>query len=292
MTALLLIVGFFLFLHIYGKIGAISARVDFLERKVVEGRVPSAHTASPAPVDAVLRQGVSGELGGGAMQFNDEVTPRPAPRPAPHAPVDTESPSVPPKPEESSEERSARWLGWIGAIAVLGGVAFFLKYAFDNRWIEETGRVALGILAGLSMVGIGHYLRTKSEKYLRYSDVVIGGGIGVLYLSIYASFGFYHLVPQGTAFLLMALVTVFGLVLSITGNSRMLAILAIAGGFTSFDGRESPVHPLVLHASPRSRCSRGIVVQKMDHAQLSVIRGNTSSLLRLDGTALYKRATP
>ena len=41
-----------------------------------------------------------------------------------------------------------RLMLWVGAIVLVLGVAFFLKYAFDNEWITESMRVALGVLAG------------------------------------------------------------------------------------------------------------------------------------------------
>src|SRR5260221_6958944 len=34
------------------------------------------------------------------------------------------------------------WLNRIGIVAILIGVAYFLKYAFDNGWIGPGGRVA------------------------------------------------------------------------------------------------------------------------------------------------------
>ncbi|MFA7061274.1 MAG: hypothetical protein WC156_10695 [Pedobacter sp.] len=51
------------------------------------------------------------------------------------------------KPTDSSLENAigTRWIGRIGVLAILFGVAFFLKYSFDNKLIGETGRVVLGI---------------------------------------------------------------------------------------------------------------------------------------------------
>jgi len=48
----------------------------------------------------------------------------------------------PSKPADSSLENAigTRWIGRIGVLAILFGVAFFLKYSFDNKLIGETGR--------------------------------------------------------------------------------------------------------------------------------------------------------
>lgn len=38
-------------------------------------------------------------------------------------------------------------------LLIFAATVFFLKYAFDNRWIGELGRVILGVAAGLALVG-------------------------------------------------------------------------------------------------------------------------------------------
>ena len=40
------------------------------------------------------------------------------------------------------------WLNRIGIVAILIGVAYFLKYAFDSGWMVPGGRVAIGLIAG------------------------------------------------------------------------------------------------------------------------------------------------
>src|ERR1700691_6106300 len=44
------------------------------------------------------------------------------------------------------------WLNRIGIVAVLFGVSYFLKYAFENNWIGPAGRVAIGLLAGIGLI--------------------------------------------------------------------------------------------------------------------------------------------
>ena len=159
-----------------------------------------------------------------------DTTPSPAPSPAP-APAPLPSymeERTPPAPAESQEETSARWLGRIGAFALFIGVAFFFNYLFVHDIIPESVRVVMGIALGLLVIGIGHWLRAK---YLRYSDMLMASGIGILYLSLYASYGFYHLLQADVVFVLMGLVTFFGLILAVTGSSMGLAIFTTLGGF-------------------------------------------------------------
>src|SRR5579863_4877641 len=44
----------------------------------------------------------------------------------------------------------SHWLNRIGIAAVLIGISYFLKFAFDNNWIGASGRVGIGLLAGIA----------------------------------------------------------------------------------------------------------------------------------------------
>src|SRR3989338_1552490 len=92
----------------------------------------------------------------------------------------------------------------IGAIAVTFGLGFFLRYAFENNLITETMRVALGLMAGAALLIFGEITR---KRFPSYGQIVTGGGLGILYLSIFFSFDFYNLVSQPIAFLWMIMVT-------------------------------------------------------------------------------------
>ena len=93
-----------------------------------------------------------------------EASPRaqiPAPLPPPAEPKRS-GPDIPSRPAAISpashgspdlESRiGSHWLNRIGITAVLIGVSYFLKFAFDNNWIGPAGRVAIGLLAGLAIV--------------------------------------------------------------------------------------------------------------------------------------------
>lgn len=120
-------------------------------------------------------------------------------------------------------------LNRLGALALIFGVGFFLKYAFDNDWLNETARVILGGAAGLLLIGGGHRFHLRHMGV--FAQGLTGAGAAVLYLSIYAAYDFYQLIPQPIAFLLMALVTAAALVLSLRYDARAIALLGWAGGF-------------------------------------------------------------
>lgn len=210
-------------IYFNSRIAKAESRIDILEKKLAGKNVSSPIPSIPPQYDAMSTAEEQA-----LVKADTEALLRPAPAPAPLYRERTEGEASVPK--ESNEEEGARWLGRIGAVAVLLGVVFFLKYAFDSGLIGETGRVAIGILFGIIMVGVGQKLRSK---YLNYSDILIACGVGILYLSIYASYGFYHLVLPAVALLLMALITGFALFLAVIDGSMGLALFATLGGFAT-----------------------------------------------------------
>ena len=120
-------------------------------------------------------------------------------------------------------------LNRIGALALIIGIGFFLKYAFDKNWISEWVRVSIGFISGFALIAGGWHFNKKEFKI--FSQGLIGAGIAVLFLSVYASFNFYHLVPQIVAFIMMSAITAFTFWLGVRYNSIAVAILGWLGGF-------------------------------------------------------------
>jgi uncharacterized membrane protein len=144
------------------------------------------------------------------------------------------TPPEPPKPgffernpdlEKFIGENLANKIG-IGVLVL--GIGFFVKYAIDQDWINEIGRVAIGILCGGILLGIAHRLR---KTFAPFSSVLVGGGIAVLYLTITIAFREYQLFSQTAAFMIMVVITGFAVLFSIFYNRIELAIISIVGGF-------------------------------------------------------------
>jgi len=120
-------------------------------------------------------------------------------------------------------------LNWVGIIAVSLAVGFFLKYAFDNDWIGERGQVLLGAVAGTGILAAAEQLRARG--YRSYAYVLSGGGILILYLTVYAARVFYDLIGVLPAFLLMIAVTTTAVLLAARHNAYAIALLGLIGGF-------------------------------------------------------------
>ncbi|HEY8204832.1 MAG TPA: DUF2339 domain-containing protein [Pyrinomonadaceae bacterium] len=122
-----------------------------------------------------------------------------------------------------------RWLGWAAIALILFATAFFLKYAFDNRWIGELGRVAIGVAAGVTFTVLGY--RYHRRKWRVFSQILTGGGVVLLYLSVYASFAYYHFATQKTAFIFLALLIAEAAALALLYDAPAIAVMALVGGF-------------------------------------------------------------
>jgi uncharacterized membrane protein len=153
--------------------------------------------------------------------------PPPAPRVRPAAP--SIAPGAFAKRGDLEARIGGNWFNRIGIIAIFLGVTFFLKYAIDNEWIGPTGRVLIGVAIGLGFLALGERLR---KRYPSYAYGLTGGGIAILYASIwFASGNKYGLLSQTVAFGMMALVTATASLLSARYNALPIAVLGLIGGF-------------------------------------------------------------
>ncbi|PYY02403.1 MAG: hypothetical protein DMG64_11760 [Acidobacteria bacterium] len=153
------------------------------------------------------------------------------------------------------------WLNRIGIVAILVGVSYFIKYAFDNGWIGPAGRVALGLLAGIALILWSERFRSRGHAPFSYSLKAVG--IGTLYLSLWGAFQVYHLVPSAAAFVAMILVTASTVTLALTQDAEILAAFAMIGGFST---------PLLLSTGENHEVVLFSYVCLLDLAMLAVVR--------------------
>ena len=118
----------------------------------------------------------------------------------------------------------------VGVVLSLFGVAFLVREAIDRQLFDLPIEWRLaGVAAfGFGLLIVGWLLR---ERRRGYSLSVQGGGIAVLYLTAYAAFALYGLLPATAAFAALLVVTVAGGTLAVLQDSLALAVLGIVGGF-------------------------------------------------------------
>ncbi len=118
----------------------------------------------------------------------------------------------------------------IGIAILVLGIAFFVKYAIDQNWINEVARVGIGVLAGGIILGVAHKLRADFKAF---STVLVAGGITTFYFTIGLAFQEYQLFSQTVAFAIMLVITAFSVFISIGYDRQELAVLSIIGGFAT-----------------------------------------------------------
>ncbi|MDO8598301.1 MAG: DUF2339 domain-containing protein, partial [Sulfuricaulis sp.] len=115
-----------------------------------------------------------------------------------------------------------------GVIVLFFGVAFLLKYASEHIEIPIEARLIAVALCAVVMLAIGWRLRLSRPGY---GLIMQGGAIGVLYLTVFAAFRLYQLLPGGLVFALLAAMAVFSALLAVLQNAPSLAAMGISGGF-------------------------------------------------------------
>ena len=189
---------------------ALAARVESLERQLAELHAqPSARFRQSAPPPP--RSATSG---------NAENLP--APNVAKQVP----------KAKGSLENRiGSQLFSRIGIVALLVATTLFLKWAIDNHFIGPLGRILAGLVAGAAIVVWSERFRHKGFDAFSYSLKAVGSG--ALYLSLWAAFQLYHLLPAEAALGAMILVTAWNAYMAWSQNSQILAAYALAGGFAT-----------------------------------------------------------
>jgi uncharacterized membrane protein len=194
--------------QVAAELAALSARVEVLERELAQLR--------PQPV------------------LRSQPAPPPPPQPALVPGVDV-TPDIArhlPKSASSLEDRiGSQLFSRIGIVALLIAVTLFLKWAIDNHWIGPTGRILAGLVAGTAVVLWSERFRRKGFDAFSYALKAIGSG--ALYLSVWAAFQLYHLLPAEVALAAMVLVTAWNAFMAWSQNSQLLAVYALAGAFAT-----------------------------------------------------------
>jgi len=163
-----------------------------------------------------------------------EVTAAPVPVPvappsAPQVPAAKPKPFPPPQPAFDLEELlGGRVLGWIGGIAVVIAIVFFVVMAVRNGWIGEAARMELAFAASTALVAVGVWLYERRGQ-TQAALATVAAGLAALYASDAATTLHYHLLSPALGLVIAGAIGAVGLVLAVRWKSQEIAGIGIVG---------------------------------------------------------------
>lgn len=226
-----------------GWVKRLSDRVKTLEANAaaaeqVRDPAPALEPQVPEPVSVQAEQAGTPEPPTPDPSLDPPRPPReesaPAPRTAPRSDAGTTD-----RISSATNRITDAVTGWfttgnvpvrVGVVLSLLGLAFFIREAIDRQLFNLPIEFRLaGVAAfGLGLLAVGWRLRKRRRVYALSLQ---GGGVAVLYLTAYAAFALFDLLPAAAAFGFLLIFTVAGGTLAVLQDSRALAVLGIVGGF-------------------------------------------------------------
>ena len=172
--------------------------------------------------------------------FGPPLAPPLAP-PAPPEPRPVRAPQLPPPPRKRidvEELLTLKWGVWLGGAALLLAGVFLIRYAADEGLLGPATRCALAALLGGALIAAAEWLRGRGEPltHLPFPDqappALAAGGVAVLFGAAYGFGVYYAFVPMFAAFVMLAVASFFGLMLSLR-YGQLVAAIGIVGAFAT-----------------------------------------------------------
>lgn len=139
---------------------------------------------------------------------------------------------------ESHKNRTIDWnlekfigenlINKIGIVITIIGVAIGAKYTIDHQLISPLVRILSGYLMGALLFGFGLKLR---EKYNSFSAVLVSGAMAIMYFMTYFAYGFYEMISQLLAFMMMVAFTVVTVYAALIYNRQVIAHIGLVGAY-------------------------------------------------------------
>ena len=121
------------------------------------------------------------------------------------------------------------WAG-AGVLLLIVGFALFISYMARRGFFSLEMRIAVAALSGLAMVCSGWIFRKRKPLYFL---ILQGGGIAVLYLTVFAAHKLTDYVPVWAALALMSILVPAAVAIALFQGSQTLAFIGFLGGFAA-----------------------------------------------------------
>lgn len=116
----------------------------------------------------------------------------------------------------------------VGILVLLVGVVLLLRLATDMFTIPIEVRLGAVAAGGVALTLVGLRLR---EKRRSYAITIQGAGLAIVYLTLFAAFRRYEVLPAELTFILLAILAVISAGLALLQNALPLALVAFGGAF-------------------------------------------------------------
>jgi uncharacterized membrane protein len=120
-----------------------------------------------------------------------------------------------------------------GVVVLFIGLAFLAKYAVEHALLPPQLRLSAIGAAGIALFVLGLRLRSRRPERQAYATTLLGAGIAVLYLTVFAAFRLYQLLPAAAGFALLGAICLFCAIIALALDAQALAFIGFAGGFAA-----------------------------------------------------------
>lgn len=200
---------------------------------------PSSRPPARSPTPSPLPAPVPAETQGHALQAPTQTPTQASFPPSPMAAPRPQPPLLEPDERSGAVTQSLgrSLVAWFqggntivraGVLILLLGVAFLLRYATEHTRVPIEWRLAAVALAGAGLVGLGWRVCGRRRGY---GLSLQGAGAGALYLTVFAAYRLYALLPPAFAFALLVALAAATALLAVRQQALPLAVLGFGGGF-------------------------------------------------------------
>lgn len=149
-----------------------------------------------------------------------------------------------------AHEMEAPWLGrgraaaheWLlggntivrlGLLVLFVGLALLARYAAEHSLLPPELRLAGIGATGIALFVFGATLQRRHPERGAYALALQGGGVAVLYLTVFAAFRLYQLFPAGIAFGLLTVICALSTFIALRQDALSMAFIGFAGAFAA-----------------------------------------------------------
>ena len=204
---------------------AMQQSLKALQAQLAAGASPPASAPAPGPAAAQTIAGVAPAAFAVAPKASVASAPLPPSPPRPPPPA---------RPDPLAPIKA--WLFGGNTIVKAGvgilfiGLAFLAKFASEHVQVPVEMRLAGIAAVAVALLAVGWRLRLSRPGY---AQVLQGGAVAVLYLTLFVAFRFYGVLAVTPVFALMVAVAALSAALAVLQNARVLAVIGALGGFAA-----------------------------------------------------------